>query len=251
MQINCRSYSLTKWSVDVLMNRSIWRSKMKNRIRTLAALVLSVIMVMTLMTGCSSKPKAEDAKAYVQAVLDLLCTGDYDHSVKLADVEEGSEGALRDELYDTVINQLSAQVNLDEEAKTAAKDFMTKALSLAKYEVVDAVPTEGEEGGYDVTVSVEPLKLYEGAAEEFQAQLPDILGYSYAELGAMTEDQVNNIMFKALFKFVSDRLDNPVYGDPVEVTVHYGLLDEEENMYGCDEAAGEKLGSAIFDVTGL
>ena len=179
---------------------------MKNRIRTLAALVLSVLMVMTFMTGCSSKPTADDAKAYVKATMDLMCTGDYDHSVKLADVEEGNE---------------------------------------------TAIATEGEEGGFDVTVSVEPLKMFDGATAAFQEQMPDITGHSMAELQAMSETELNNVLYKALFGFISDRLDSPTYADPVEVVVHYGILDEEQNMYGCSEAEGEKLGEKLITLEGM
>ncbi len=94
---------------------------MKNRIRTFAVLVLSALMVMTFMTGCSSKPTADDAKAYVQATMDLMCTGDYDHSVKLADIEEGNETAVRDEMIDEVITELTGSMGLDEEAANASR----------------------------------------------------------------------------------------------------------------------------------
>ena len=224
---------------------------MKNRIRTLAALVLSVLMVMMFMTGCSSKPTADDAKAYVQATMDLMCTGDYDHSVKLADVEEGNETAIRDEMIDEVITELTGSMGLDEDAANAFKDVMLKALSLAKYEVTDAVATEGEEGGFDVTVSVEPLKMFDGATAAFQEQMPDITGHSMAELQAMSETELNNVLYKALFGFISDRLDSPTYADPVEVVVHYGILDEEQNMYGCSEAEGEKLGEKLITLEGM
>ena len=154
---------------------------MKNRIRTLAVLVLSVLMVMMFMTGCSSKPTADDAKAYVKATMDLMCTGDYDHSVKLADVEEGNETAIRDEMIDEVITELTGSMGLDEDAANAFKD----------------------------------------------------------------------VMLKALFGFISDRLDSPTYADPVEVVVHYGILDEEQNMYGCSEAEGEKLGEKLITLEGM
>ena len=75
--------------------------------------------------------------------MDLMCTGDYDHSVKLADIEEGNETAVRDNMIDEVITELTGSMGLDEDAANAFKDVMLKALSLAKYEVTDAVATEG------------------------------------------------------------------------------------------------------------
>ena len=47
------------------------------------------VLAASMLTGCAKKlPTAEDAKNYTKAVLDLMCTGDYDHNVKIADVEE-------------------------------------------------------------------------------------------------------------------------------------------------------------------
>ena len=222
---------------------------MKKNIRRLAALLMVFIMVLTVMTGCSKKPKAEDAKAYVQAVLDLLCTGDYDHSVKIADLETDGEGSERDALIDDMMTSVSAQLNLSSENEALFKDFLIKALSNAKYTVGDATATD--DGGFDVTVTVEPLKLYEGAMEEFQAGFPGNLGYSENELAAMSQDELNNVIMAAVIKLLSDRLDSPTYADPEDVVVHYGLLDEEQNMWGCSEEEGAKLGEKLFSTEGL
>lgn len=222
---------------------------MKKNIKRLAALLMVFIMVLTVMTGCSKKPKAEDAKAYVQAVLDLLCTGDYDHSVKIADLETDGEGSERDALIDDMMTSVSAQLNLSSENEALFKDFLIKALSNAKYTVGDATATD--DGGFDVTVTVEPLKLYEGAMEEFQAGFPGNLGYSENELAAMSQDELNNVIMAAVIKLLSDRLDSPTYADPEDVVVHYGLLDEEQNMWGCSEEEGAKLGEKLFSADGL
>ena len=222
---------------------------MKKNIKRLAALLMVFIMVLTVMTGCSKKPKAEDAKAYVQAVLDLLCTGDYDHSVKIADLETDGEGSERDALIDDMMTSVSAQLNLSSENEALFKDFLIKALSNAKYTIGDATATD--DGGFDVTVTVEPLKLYEGAMEEFQAGFPGNLGYSENELAAMSQDELNNVIMAAVINLLSDRLDSPTYADPEDVVVHYGLLDEEQNMWGCSEEEGAKLGEKLFSTEGL
>ena len=222
---------------------------MKKNIKRLAALLMVFIMVLTVMTGCSKKPTAEDAKAYVQAVLDLLCTGDYDHSVKIADLETDGEGSERDALIDDMMTSVSAQLNLSSENEALFKEFLIKALSNAKYTVGDATATD--DGGFDVTVTVEPLKLYEGAMEEFQAGFPGNLGYSENELAAMSQDELNNVIMAAVINLLSDRLDSPTYADPEDVVVHYGLLDEELNMWGCSEEEGAKLGEKLFSADGL
>lgn len=222
---------------------------MKNNLRRIIAVAAALLMVLSVMTGCSSKPKAEDATAYVKAMLDLMCTGDYDHSVKLADIEEGKETAMRDELINSALTEVAGTAGIDEETTNMFKDFIIKALGKAKYTVGEATATD--DGGFDVKVTVEPLRLYDGVMEDFQKQMPDILGYDYNQLSAMSEAELNNVIFKALFKYMDERLENPTYADPQEVVVHYGLLDEEKNMYGASEADGEKVGSLLFSQEGL
>ena len=115
---------------------------MKRCIKHAVAVAMMLILAMSLFTGCKSEPQPEEAKAYVQAVLDLMCTGDYDHSVNLADVEEGKETEVRDGLVDSMMAQISDESNLNEEVSAAFKDFMINALSKTKYTVGDAVATD-------------------------------------------------------------------------------------------------------------
>ena len=72
------------------------------RKHTLTALLIVVMMLaVSMLTGCAPKlPTAEDAQNYTKAVMDLMCTGDYDHNVKIADVEEGKELETRDAMID-------------------------------------------------------------------------------------------------------------------------------------------------------
>ena len=112
-------------------------------------------------TPKTGAPTAEDARAYVQAVLDIMCTGDYDHSVELSDIPEGEEAQLRDSTIESAVESIASDAGLSEEVKADFTDVMRVAFSKAKYTVGEAVPTE--DGGYDVTVTIEPLKMYAGA----------------------------------------------------------------------------------------
>lgn len=222
---------------------------MYKSIRKFAALLLAMIMVTVFAAGCgSSKPTADDAKAYVQAVMDLMCTGDYDHSVKLSDVEEGKETETRDNLIDAAVAGFES-AGIDEETKGLFKDYIINALGKAKYTVGDAV--EAEDGGFDVTVAIEPLRLFDGVQEEFMSKIPDSLGYSLDELAAMSEEELNKVVYTSLIGFLNTKLDDPQYDAAKEVTVHYGLLEEDGNVYGVNEADGNKLGSVIFSNEGM
>ena len=145
---------------------------MKKGAGRLFPILLMVVLVIAMLTGCGpKKPAPEDAQAYVKAVLDLMCTGDYDHSVDLADIEEGKESEVRDNLIGEMMTEIGSESNLNEEVTAAFRDFMMNALEKAKYTVGDATATEDD--GYDVTVSIEPLQIFTGIDEELNDVLEE------------------------------------------------------------------------------
>lgn len=224
---------------------------MKKSIMRLFVLMLTIMLAVPMMTGCGpKKPTPEDAQQYVQAVLDLMCKGDYDHSVKLADVEEGKETETRDALIVEFLNQLGDEQGLTEDVKTKFKDFMIDALGKAKYTVGDA--TETEDGGYDVAVSIEPLKAFAGiSGDDFQARLTERAMADADKIMAMSEEEMNNYAFSLAIDFLTEGIADPQYAAAEEVTVHYGILDEENNVYGCSEAEGQKVGEKLFSLEGM
>lgn len=223
---------------------------MKKSLTRLFVLMLTIMLAVPLMTGCGpKKPTAEDAQQYVQAVLDLMCKGDYDHSVKLADVEEGKETETRDALIVEFLNQLGDEQGLSEDVKTQFKDFMIDALGKAKYTIGDA--TETEDGGYDVTVSIEPLKAFAGMGGDFQAKLTERAMADADKIMAMSTEEMNNYAFGLAIEFLTEGIADPQYAPAEDVVVHYGILDEENNVYGCSEAEGQKVGEKLFSLEGM
>ena len=189
-------------------------------------------------TPKTGAPTAEDARAYVQAVLDIMCTGDYDHSVELSDIPEGEEAQLRDSTIESAVEAIASDAGLSEEVKADFTDVMRVAFSKAKYTVGEAVPTE--DGGYDVTVTIEPLKMYAGAADK----LPERV--SQDELAGLSEEESNNLIYSKVIEIVRENLEEPEYGEPQDIIVHYGIIDEQNNLWGVSEEEGEKLGALLF-----
>ena len=183
-------------------------------------------------------PTAEDAKAYVKAILDIMCTGDYDHSVNLSDIPEGEEANLRDSTIESAVESIASDAGLSEEVKADFTDVMRVAFSKAKYTVGEAVPTE--DGGYDVTVTIEPLKMYAGAADK----LPERV--SQDELAGLSEEEANSLIYSKVIEIVRENLEEPEYGEPQDIIVHYGIIDEQNNLWGVSEEEGEKLGALLF-----
>lgn len=221
---------------------------MKKGLKKLSAIMLMLVMTIVMLAGCGpKKPAPEDAQAYVKAVLDLMCTGDYDHSVNLADIEEGKESETRDKLVSELIGDLASQQNLNEEVTNSFRDFMITAFEKAKYTVGDAVATE--DGGYDVTVSIEPLQLYTGINEELDGVLQERVAAESEKILAMSEDEQTNYVMGILIELLNKRMEDPQYDPAEEVVVHYGPMEDQENVYGCTAAEGEKLGAKLFSTS--
>ena len=177
---------------------------------------------------------------YVQAVLDGICTGDYDHSVKFLDLGESDFADLRKDMLDSIVDELmgSDELTLTEETAKAFRDVMDKALTKCKYQVVDAAETDN---GYDVTVSIEPLKLLD------QAKMQDELtGYLLTVPGilSMSQDELMEVAMNHIVEYIGAGLDSPAYDDAVQVTVRY--VEMERGQYGVSEADGQRLGEKLF-----
>ena len=182
-------------------------------------------------TPKTGAPTAEDARAYVQAVLDIMCTGDYDHSVELSDIPEGEEAQLRDSTIESAVESIASDAGLSEEVKADFTDVMRVAFSKAKYTVGEAVPTE--DGGYDVTVTIEPLKMYAGATDKLQEKI------TADEIAGLSEEEANNLIYSKVIEIVRENLEEPEYGEPQDIIVHYGIIDEQNNLWGVSEEEGD------------
>ena len=223
---------------------------MKKGIGRLSLLVLMAVMAVSLLTGCGpKKPEPEEAQAYVKAVLDLMCTGDYDHTVDLADIEEGKESEVRDKLIEEMMAEVGDESNLSDEVTDAFRDFMMNALEKVKYSVGEAAATE--DGGYDVTVSVEPLQIFTGIDEELNAVLEEKVAAESDKILAMDEEEQTNYVMEIVIELLNKKLKKPAYDPAEEVVVHYGPMEGQKGVYGCTEAEGEKLGSKLFSTAGL
>lgn len=222
---------------------------MKTGIKRLLVTALILLLAVSMLAGCKSKPEPQDAQAYVQAVLDLMCTGDYDHSVELADIEEGKESGIRDGLIDEMMAQISAESKLNEDVSASFKEFMINALAKAKYTVGDAVETE--DGGYDVSVSIEPMQIFAGVQDDLTAVLEERISEDSNEILAMSEEEQTNYVMAILIELLNGNLEDPKYDEAEEVIVHYGPMEGEKDVYGCTEAEGEKLGAKLFSSKGL
>lgn len=214
---------------------------MNHRFRR-AALALSLCLALCLcLTACFGRPSAQDAKDYVTTLMSGLCgslpSGSEDDSAAEAE-------ALRSQLIDEVIAGFRGQgAALDGDTEDLIRSTLTSALAACRFTVGDAVKSGG---GYDVSVTVSPLKLFQVdmAAVEAEAvaqlsQDPDLL--------TMSQSQVSNKVFRIMLTMIADNLDDPQYGDDVTASVRYERQDDGE--YGISQDSGAAIGRILFDLT--
>lgn len=210
------------------------------RTKRLSALLLVLVLAAGILVGCGSKkPTAENAKDYVKAALDIICTGDYDHSVKFADMNTEEAKKTREELLDGVEESLTGgETELPEETVKKFRSVMDQALRQCRYSVNDAVAADD---GFDVTVTIEPLLVMDSSA--ITNDLMEHL-MSIPNVTSMTQDEIMVTAMDFIVTCIEKNVKTPVYGDPVELTVHYGLL--KDNRYGVSEEDGQRLGAELL-----
>lgn len=224
---------------------------MKRLYRTASALLAAALLMAMLLTGCgetSSSSVKDDAENYVKAVLDLMCTGTYDHSVTFGDVGSDMEQNSRDEMIAGIVNSIAKDNDLNEEQRVRLEDSITRAFSACRYAVKDV--RESEDGGCDVTVSIEPLKVFEGISDALNSKVGELTGDDEAMI-AMTAEEQTAALAEVLLSQLDQNLENPQYGPAEEVVVHYGLIEGSEDRYGIDENAGKALGEKLFSTEGM
>lgn len=224
---------------------------MKRLFKTTAALLAVILLLSMLLTGCGEQNAVSikgDAENYVKAVLDLICTGEYDHSVTFADVESVKERASRDAMISEIINYVAEDNDLTEEQRAELGGAIARAFTTCRYSIKDVKETD--DGGCDVTVSIEPLMLFAGVSDALNQKVEE-LSTDTDNAISMTEEEQTAALAAVLFSQLNQNLDDPQYAPAEEAVVHYGLLQGTEDRYGIDANAGKVLGEKLFSSEGL
>ena len=69
------------------------------------------------------------------------------------------------------------------------------------------------------------------------------------DASSLSTEEYNNRVFSLMAKLMKENLQTPSYDAPVEVVVHYGVLDEESKSYGISEEDGARLGQVLFSTS--
>ena len=200
-------------------------------------LALCIVSALSACAGKPNKPDAEDAEKYVGAVLDLMCTGDYDHSVNLADADELK--STMEHAADVAMDDLVSQMNLSDDVVADFREVLLSMFSKARYTVGKAVQTDS---GFDVPVVLDPMvfggKVETAVSEGAAALLDD------PNAALMTEEDLTDRLMRCAVDALKTELEDPQYGGSTEVVVHYKEL--QDGLWGIDQADAVRLGEAMI-----
>ena len=222
-----------------------------------ASLWAAVLLTALLLAGCRTTPKGpgpDDASKYVEALLDLTCTGSYSGSVTLSYAGKDRGREIRETIIDDLYSSTVEDADLSEDVKTLFREFLVKAGMNCRYSVTEVTPsqeqTSPEFPEYDVAVSIEPLKAFKGASDLLDQEM-DAMESDTGNLINTDPDVICSTVFRNVFSALSAQLDQPEYGIPETVVVHYYPIDASRNLYGINEEDCTRLGEKLFSMEGL
>lgn len=215
---------------------------MKRNYRRTALLISVMLLAVFMLSACGSTGTGEsDAQSYVKAVLDMMCLGDYDHSVKLADIEEGKETEARDAMIEDALD--SIEDDISDEIRQEFKEVLIDAFSKTRYTVGKAEKTD--DGGYDVTVTIEPLKIFAGLGDEMEEEEREAFPETDDD-SAYTPEELNNRLYGLMVKQMKEGLKDPVYNPPQEVVVHCAPSEDGDELFSISDEDAAAMGDLLL-----
>ena len=211
--------------------------------------ILSVIlaaMMMLALTACGGMT-TDDAKTYVQSVLDASYKADFSEYTEQTDSTEQEAQQLFDENLDNIMSMGGfTDAGLSEELSASYRQLFQDMLAQAKYEVGSA--TEEEDDGFVVEVSAEPFTAFDGLQDEVmsavEAEMANITDISQLP----SQDEINEMVFQKMYDILVQRVAEPTYGEAQTVEVHVELSD---NMYSINEDDLTELDLILFPADNL
>ena len=166
--------------------------------------------------------------------LDIISAGKSDIAIESAQASEEDFEAVRDEM---VKNSGLLNLTADEQITSGFKTVLRNAYKKIDYSVGDA---RSVENGFEVTVTVRPLRLF----EDIDADLNDKMSENLEEIQKLAEDEVMDYTLKKELEILKDRVSNPEYGEPQEVVVF--ISENENSRYAITPESMTLIGNTLF-----
>lgn len=211
---------------------------MKGMRRGILALAL-LLSLAAMLAGCGGGMTAEDAKEYVQAVLDASYKGEFDSYMELTDSTE--EEAVS--MYEGNVDATMATVGFDEMgiSEDMQEDYRQLFLDLAKQAKYSLGEATEIENGYEIEVTIEPFI----GMNDLENELTSILMQDLAAAAEIpTEEELNQMTMQTLYDLLSEKVASPEYGEAQTMTVR--VTADSDNVYSIPEEDTTALDSAMF-----
>lgn len=201
--------------------------------------VISGIILCSLLTACGAKL---DARAYLQAMLDLSYKGDFAAYVemKLGTSEEAS--VLYEHGIDSEMAFFTEKLSMSEALQADFRSLFKEIYGKAKYTVGEA--KKQEDGSYIVTITYERMKVFEPALAIYNnniASLPETWE-AMEELPA--QEEMLEDMTEILRDALRDSIEHAEYEAAQTLTIRIELV---ENVYTPNSEDVIALEKALFD----
>ena len=121
-------------------------------------MILGTIMLSIGISACSKQPDF-DAKSYVQSSLDAYYHGEYKDYANLLEIsEKDAKKEIEEDFNESIQQQFGDSDNITDKGIADYTEKLTEVKKLAKYKVQDV---KEEDGGYTVSVQVEPSNAFQ------------------------------------------------------------------------------------------
>lgn len=204
-----------------------------------AAAAAVILMICVMVTACGAKL---DAKAYLQAMLDLSYKGDSSQYVEM-ELGTAEDAALVFERgIDAEMAYFENKLSMSDELKNDFRELFKEMYSKAKYTVGEA--KEQKDGSYIVDVSYERMKLFEPAITMYNKNI-EALPEKWAKLEENpSQDEMLEDMAEVLRDSLRECMANVEYGETGTLTIKIALVD---NVYTPESKDVAELEKALFD----
>ena len=211
---------------------------MKGMRQGILTLVL-LLLLAAMLAGCGGGMTAEDAKEYVQAVLDASYKGEFDSYMELTDSTEEEARSMYEGNVDATMATVGfEEMGISEDMQADYRQLFLDLAKQAKYSLGEATEIEN---GYEIEVTIEPFI----GMNDLENELTNILMQDLAAAAEIpTEEELNQMTMQTLYDLLSEKVASPEYGEAQTMTVRVTV--DSDNVYSIPEEDTTALDSAMF-----
>lgn len=209
------------------------------RIKNRSIKMIVSTMLIVAMLGISACGQSFDASGYVKSTLDAITRAEFDKYVELT--ESTKEEAQAE--YDDMIDMFTAEFesfNISDELNAKFGQLFVDLLASTKYTVGEA---QKDGDNFTVSLTVEPIDLYDGFDEEIEEAAVAFQEELLAEIELTgevpSEEEVMERSIELSYDILKARVDAPTYKEAQSITVT--VAKDADGLYSISESDLEDI----------